>query len=183
MKTHGQKKRHHRRCHRKDGKDAHEDAEDAERGPAYAQFLRTFIFGLTEPILQPNGFLTFPDPAVRPQGGIEYVDDPVLGPGLRVRRGVYLIQVTLNPGGPANLTLLVNGQAPVSLQAAYPFTQKQVAVDSQILVFSDIIRASSEENFIQIQNTGSALCTLRAIPNTQLANVSLLTQVIISRIA
>src|SRR5271169_2311772 len=102
------------------------------RCKTYSEFIRTFLFSSPqEPIVQPGSDVPYPDEVAR-SGKIAYVDDAKHGAGLIVARGTYLVQITLNPGGPAQLALLVNGQLPTSI-GQFPYTQQNVDPDSELV--------------------------------------------------
>lgn len=185
--------RHHSRCKSGESQRRHRrrptHAIDAGFRPVYGEFLRTFTFAPEAPPTAPGipivpvgGNVVTPDPAVRPKG-VRYESDPVFGEGLHVPRGVYRVTYVLNPGGPANLALLVNGQEPLS-RARYAYTARTIEADSNLLVIDALIDARARDhNVITVKNKGPTLITLRTVPGNQNGIIGLLTQVIIVRIA
>ena len=156
-----------------------------EDGPVYGEFIRTFTFdSVSLPIVQPGGFVVFPDPTVRPSG-VEQVSSSIDGKefeGLSVPGGVYRIRWALNPSEGAEVTLQVNGKTPTS-KDKFPYG-KQIK-DSKEPIGADylVLAPKKEGNLISIINSGSTLFTLSELPYTRIGNRYILTQIQVKRIS
>ena len=163
--------------------------------PVYGEWIRTFTFDSKTnpslPIVQPGGFLVFPLETVKPKN-IQYIDQDNQT-GILVPPGTYRISVLLNPSEGANLSLLVNGQLPLSRSIPpFTYTKQIMSPFTNIMHFTyyiDIAKSQSI-NLISLQNSGTSLLTLNNIPNTTLPNstsltstTSVITQVEIIRIS
>lgn len=153
----------------------------------YGEFIRTFEFGssVSLPIVQPGGFVPFPDPTVRPScvkpvsfsinDGAEFV-------GLSVPAGVYRVRWALNPSQGAEVSLLVNNE-PATSRDKYQYG-KQIK-DSREPIRGDylVVANGGDHNLISLVNSGATLFTLSELPNTRIGDKYLLTQIQVERIS
>lgn len=161
----------HKKCCKK-----HKDKHD---GPIYAESIRTFtLSGAPQlPIVQPGGRIVFPTPTVEHKG-VTYVDDDKQV-GFLVPRGTYLVKWRLNPSDGATVQLLVNDQNPLA-KNGYTYGQ---SISTTVLDVEFLVKAPLKtDNLISLINGGSTLFTLDHLPNTQIGDTSLLTQVRVQRI-
>jgi hypothetical protein len=144
----------------------------------YGDFIRTFTFSTSLPIVQPGGSVIFPDPIVTPKS-VRYVDDSQ-GTGVLVPRGIYEVLLEINPGIGGQITILVNGQTPMS-KDGFAYTQ-QISQGATQMEMSYLIDAPHRENLISVQNTGANLMTLGDLANTRQGNTSILTHLRIEKV-
>lgn len=160
----------------------------------YGEWIRTFTFNSSLgapslPIVQPGSDIPFPIATIKPHN-IQYIEENNHA-GILVPPGDYRITVTLNPSEAAQISLLVNGQLPLTRsQPPFTYTQQIMNPQSSVMNFSYYVNVSKEHqtNLITLQNTGTQLLTLNNILNTTLpvpngsSTTSIITQVQIQRL-
>ncbi len=147
----------------------------------YGEFIHTFTFGPGLPIVQPGGALEFPITTVDPQH-VRFIDEGPGKVGLQVPSGTYRVRWVLNPGEGAQVTLLVNGQAPRAA-GGFPYTK----LIKRGLALMDVehlveVKGRKRKNLLSLVNTGTELITLNDIPNTRVDDTAVITQVIVEKI-
>ena len=140
----------------------------------------------TLPIVQPGGAIPFPIPTVTPIG-VTYVDEEDRV-GLLVPRGVYNVLWSVNPGVGANITLRVNGVAPLTRPTPdggipFPYTTLVRGENTPSIVAEHLVEAPLKtNNLLSLVNTGESLFSLGDLPNTRLGDTAVLTQVRVERV-
>lgn len=124
--------------------------------------------------------VAFPDEIVSRK--IQYNPNGQHGANITVPRGVYLVQLAMNPALPATVALFVNGHKPRSSMMKYIYTQRTMTTDLP-LVLNVMIRARRRRNVLAVRNIGDNFFILRNLPNTRNNNISLLAQLTVQQLS